>query len=201
MHDAIRTALTALDPSKPEDWTKGGLPSLEAVRELVGPDVTRDQIAAAAPGFTRERPVFDEDVAAPTPAPAPAPADAPSVTPEPPAAEPSAPIEPAAEPSPIEVLRERHAELELARRAASAAIEAAKAHLYRVEKSLANLQLEIDKLTPKLTPAQEYNLVVQRSIERRYALAAQAQQPTTRSPRSRLDQRLSSRRRQRGARA
>lgn len=56
MHDAIRTALAALDPARKEDWTKGGLPALDAIRALVGPDVTREQIDAAAPGFTRENP-------------------------------------------------------------------------------------------------------------------------------------------------
>ncbi len=53
MHDVIRTALTALDPTKDEDWTANGLPKVEMVSVLVGSDVTRAQIAAAAPGFSR----------------------------------------------------------------------------------------------------------------------------------------------------
>ena len=49
----IRQALSALDPSTDEDWTAAGLPSMEQVRSLVGAEVTRKQVEAAAPGFTR----------------------------------------------------------------------------------------------------------------------------------------------------
>jgi hypothetical protein len=50
---AIKDAVDALDKGVDADWTKGGLPNVETVKEIVGFDVTRKDIEAVAPGFTR----------------------------------------------------------------------------------------------------------------------------------------------------
>lgn len=55
----ITEALSALDPDTDEDWTKDGLPAVEAVAELVGGEVTRAMITEAAPNFSRKNPVIE----------------------------------------------------------------------------------------------------------------------------------------------
>jgi hypothetical protein len=50
---AVKDAVDALDKGVDADWTKGGLPSVETVKEIVGFDVTRKDIEAVAPGVTR----------------------------------------------------------------------------------------------------------------------------------------------------
>lgn len=50
---AIKDAVDALDKGVDAHWTKGGLPSVETVKETVGFDVTRKDIEAVAPGFIR----------------------------------------------------------------------------------------------------------------------------------------------------
>ena len=52
--DDIREALGKLDPGTDAHWTKGGLPDLNAMRELVGEYVSREACTNARPGFTRE---------------------------------------------------------------------------------------------------------------------------------------------------
>lgn len=52
---SIRTALTKLDPKNDEQWTSGGLPSVEAVRSASGnEEVSRADIKRLAPNLTRE---------------------------------------------------------------------------------------------------------------------------------------------------
>lgn len=66
----IKQALAQLDPTNDSDWTSDGKPRMERVRELVGDDsVTRVQVEAAVPGFSRApepaepepEPAVDED--------------------------------------------------------------------------------------------------------------------------------------------
>jgi hypothetical protein len=65
----ILEALSALDTDNDDDWTKDGLPKTDAVSEVVGEKVTREQITEVAPLFTRENPVLEvEDQAPATPA-------------------------------------------------------------------------------------------------------------------------------------
>ena len=55
----ISAAIELLDPANDEHWTNAGLPSVEAVTELVGTKVSRAEINAAAPAFMR--PAVDND--------------------------------------------------------------------------------------------------------------------------------------------
>lgn len=51
---SIKSALSKLDPNEDGDWTSGGLPSMPRMKELTGKsDLTRDEVASAAPGFSR----------------------------------------------------------------------------------------------------------------------------------------------------
>ena len=51
---SIHTALSKLDPATDTDWTSGGLPAMPRMKELTGKsDLTRDEVASAAPGFSR----------------------------------------------------------------------------------------------------------------------------------------------------
>lgn len=51
---SIKSALSKLDPNEDSDWTSGGLPSMPRMKELTGKsDLTRDEVASAAPGFAR----------------------------------------------------------------------------------------------------------------------------------------------------
>lgn len=53
----ILEAVEKLDKSNVNHWTDGGLPKLETIRLLTGnPKVSRDDIQAAAPGYTRTGP-------------------------------------------------------------------------------------------------------------------------------------------------
>lgn len=55
----IREALATLDTLDDEVWTSEGLPKIEAVKELLGRPVTRQEIVDAAPKFTRQNPELD----------------------------------------------------------------------------------------------------------------------------------------------
>jgi hypothetical protein len=52
----IRDALGMLDTLDNEAWTSDGLPKIEAVKDLLGRPVTRQEIVDAAPKFTRQNP-------------------------------------------------------------------------------------------------------------------------------------------------
>lgn len=52
--EKIIEALHQLDPENDEHWTKGGWPQVVAVEAILGEAVTRNDINAAAPDFTRE---------------------------------------------------------------------------------------------------------------------------------------------------
>ncbi len=53
-HIEIREALNLLDVHNDEHWTKKGLADLNVVRDLAAdPNLTREDVDAAAPGFTR----------------------------------------------------------------------------------------------------------------------------------------------------
>lgn len=51
--EAIEEAVASLDKSVDAHWTKGGLPDVMAVKEIVGFEVTRKDIEAVAGGITR----------------------------------------------------------------------------------------------------------------------------------------------------
>lgn len=53
----IKSALGKLDPSNDGDWTGGGLPDLNRMRELTGfDDLSRGEVADALPGANRDNP-------------------------------------------------------------------------------------------------------------------------------------------------
>lgn len=51
---AIKAAVSRLDPEDNEHWTSKGLPSVDAVEDLCGFDLSRRHIEAAVSGFTRK---------------------------------------------------------------------------------------------------------------------------------------------------
>lgn len=50
----VAAAVTQLDHANDEHWTKTGEPAVDAVKAIVGGNVTRADIEAAAPDFNRE---------------------------------------------------------------------------------------------------------------------------------------------------
>lgn len=54
MTQKIKNALGELDTKSDDDWTAGGLPSMDRMKALVGDEnLTRAQVSDAAPGFNR----------------------------------------------------------------------------------------------------------------------------------------------------
>lgn len=53
--EAISGAVNALDPGNDDHWTNSGLPAVEALKDLLGEDVTRAQIIEAVGDYTREK--------------------------------------------------------------------------------------------------------------------------------------------------
>lgn len=49
----IATAISLLDPKDDAHWTEAGLPAVDAVKAIVGRNVTRSEINDAAPDFMR----------------------------------------------------------------------------------------------------------------------------------------------------
>lgn len=67
MSERIVAALKTLDASNPNHWTAEGLPRLETVRILVGDQaITRADISACAPAFSRTSQVIGEVQVVPT---------------------------------------------------------------------------------------------------------------------------------------
>lgn len=59
----IRDALGTLDALDDEAWTSDGLPKIDAVKDILGRPVSRQEIVDAAPKFTRQNPdLGDESV-------------------------------------------------------------------------------------------------------------------------------------------
>ena len=58
MKEQIIEALRMLDTSDDENWTADGAPLMSKIEDLVGQDVTRDQVTEAAPGFSRGNPIL-----------------------------------------------------------------------------------------------------------------------------------------------
>jgi hypothetical protein len=56
----IREALSQLDTLDDAVWTAEGFPKIEAVKELLGHPVSRQDIINAAPQFSRSNPIVDE---------------------------------------------------------------------------------------------------------------------------------------------
>ncbi|HKY44902.1 MAG TPA: hypothetical protein VJM50_17550 [Pyrinomonadaceae bacterium] len=51
---AIKAALSSLKGDRDADWTQGGLPDMERMKEITGfADLKRDEVGIAAPGFNR----------------------------------------------------------------------------------------------------------------------------------------------------
>lgn len=62
----IKATLARLDTSVDTDWTQGGLPSMDRMKELTGfDDLKRDEVAEARPGFHREAATIDDEGAPP----------------------------------------------------------------------------------------------------------------------------------------
>lgn len=57
----IREALSQLDTLNDDHWTGEGAPKIDAVKELLGRPVTRQDIINAAPHFSRENPIVEEE--------------------------------------------------------------------------------------------------------------------------------------------
>jgi hypothetical protein len=57
----IREALGTLNTLDDEVWTSEGAPKIEAVKELLGRSVTRQEIIEAAPKFTRQNPDLGDE--------------------------------------------------------------------------------------------------------------------------------------------
>lgn len=51
--DDIKSAIEMLDKNNNEHWTEAGLPSVDAMKEALGAEVTRKQIEDAAPDAKR----------------------------------------------------------------------------------------------------------------------------------------------------
>lgn len=49
----LREVIRALDKDEDENWTEGGLPRVDTVCAYLGENVTREDIEAALPGFSR----------------------------------------------------------------------------------------------------------------------------------------------------
>lgn len=56
----IKEALSKLDTLDNDQWTADGAPKIDAVKDLLGRAVTRQEIVDAAPAFSRENPMVDE---------------------------------------------------------------------------------------------------------------------------------------------
>ncbi|NYZ69114.1 hypothetical protein H0A36_24135 [Endozoicomonas sp. SM1973] len=54
LHELILNALSQLDQANDAHWTHAGLPNVKAVESILGLDITRADISAAAPEFRRE---------------------------------------------------------------------------------------------------------------------------------------------------
>ena len=59
----IKEALASLDALDDEQWTQDGAPKTDVVSELVGHKVSRAEIIEAAPKFSRENTVFEDEEA------------------------------------------------------------------------------------------------------------------------------------------
>lgn len=57
----IREALAQLDTLDNDHWTADGAPKIDAVKELLNRNVTRQEITDAAPKFNRENPIVDDE--------------------------------------------------------------------------------------------------------------------------------------------
>lgn len=57
----IREALSQLDTLDDDLWTSEGYPKIDAVKELLGRSVTRQEIVEAAPQFSRSNPIVEEE--------------------------------------------------------------------------------------------------------------------------------------------
>lgn len=96
MLEKILKALGELDVTNDNHWTAEGRPRIETVRLLVANgSLSRDEVTAAAPDFSRSNAVLPSATSAATPAPAPTPAPT-SETPAASAAAPAAALETAA---------------------------------------------------------------------------------------------------------
>ena len=58
----LREALSQLDTLNDDHWTAEGAPKIDAVKEIVGGPVTRQDIINAAPHFTRENPIVEDEI-------------------------------------------------------------------------------------------------------------------------------------------
>lgn len=189
----ILAALAALDPHNDEHWTSVGLPSMAAVIALAG-EVTRRQVEAVAPEFSRTNlvlPAEDEpEQVIPTPVPAVA---APTMP-----AESDHPSEPEDARAAAERAAEaRVAELAQAKSAALVRMAAAKAEADQIERDIASVRHELEERFPPLSEAERYQQIVRRSQEERRKRVEQHQAAMAvlgQGARSPLDRAMASRR-------
>lgn len=69
MSEKIRTALSQLNVNDPTHWTSDGLPVIDVVKTILGANVTRAEITAAAKGFSKKSPSLEAAPQAPAAAP------------------------------------------------------------------------------------------------------------------------------------
>lgn len=191
MHDKIRAALASLDPARDEHWTTSGLPAMGAVCSALGATVTRAQVEAAAPGFTRAAvaaAVTDASEAAPA---APPPGPDPEADPlddqdHAALARSTAPdhvarYEPPAE---LDLARLRVAELRAERSDLVRRIELAKGDLAELDQVIDEAEGEVARLCPPVSDAEAIRQVSDRADEerRKRVEAARANGADPRSP-------------------
>lgn len=177
MTQNILTALAQLDSSNDEHWTTSGLPAMAIMQALAGAEVTRAQVNAVAPNYTRSHRFAGADEVAHLES---------SLVEMPPAT--------SEEPAVVAPARERLKAMRAERSGLSSEIGRAQERLARLDEEIDRLATEVAKATPEMTPAERYRQVAQRSTEERRKRVEEARAIAGFSPRSRLDQVLGARR-------
>jgi type IV secretory pathway VirB10-like protein len=166
MNDKIIKALRELDVNNDNHWTDAGLPRVETVRMLAGNgSLSRDDVTAVAPEFTRQKPNLET---AATSAPAALPVPTPPPAPVTPAAAPAAPV-PAGETRTAAAETSTSANDAMPVEAtASEGVLAEASELSRMQNYLSTLEGELDALQTEMDK-------VRKAIDN--VLAAEAEKP------------------------
>lgn len=155
----ILAALGSLDPEQQEHWTEQGLPAMEVVKELLGEEITRKELTAAAPLFNRESLELGESQ---------------QKQEEPPAKE-----EPEIGEDELETLREKLAKADEAQHEARRKAEAAKAEQEEAQRAYDKAQRDLeaaDARTNAEKTQDEIMAVIRSNNERKQAAAAKRQE-------------------------
>ncbi len=178
----ILEALQALDPAKDDHWTGEGRPAMVAVVDLVGQEVTRREVDAVAPDFTREHRVLPDDPPA-DPTPNTAHEGHPEAVPD----------------DPITALEQRIAALDTHVNAAIDQRDAANAKIAQRSAERDQLQRQLDRIKPRVDENQQEIRAYLASQKKQTAARGErlreleAQQPA--DPRAPIDQAFANRRR------